>query len=71
VRAALLALVVVLAAQDCSPPDQPPPSPTQTRKCQEDDPCWNCHTMGDRKCGPGAGAALSAGEVGHPWERPV
>lgn len=22
--------------------------------CQEDDPCWNCQTMGNRICGPGA-----------------
>jgi hypothetical protein len=21
-------------------------------KCAEDDWCWNCHTMGNRKCGP-------------------
>lgn len=20
--------------------------------CAEDDPCWNCATMGNRKCGP-------------------
>lgn len=20
--------------------------------CQEDDPCWDCHSLGDRVCGP-------------------
>jgi hypothetical protein len=23
-------------------------------RCLEDMPCWNCHTMGNRICGPGA-----------------
>jgi hypothetical protein len=23
--------------------------------CQEDMPCWDCHTMGNRVCGPGRG----------------
>lgn len=22
------------------------------KSCQEDDPCWNCHTMGNQICGP-------------------
>jgi len=22
--------------------------------CQEDEPCWDCHTMGNRVCGPPA-----------------
>lgn len=21
-------------------------------RCQEDAPCWNCHTMGNHQCGP-------------------
>ena len=27
----------------------PPKPPVVT--CQEDDPCWNCHTMGNLICG--------------------
>lgn len=29
-------------------------SPTKTeapKTCQEDDPCWNCETMGNKVCG--------------------
>lgn len=26
--------------------------------CQEDEPCWNCETMGNRTCGPGAGESI-------------
>lgn len=29
------------------------PSPTQvTTTCQEDQPCWDCETMGNGVCGP-------------------
>lgn len=30
---------------------QATPAPT-VAPCQEDEPCWNCHTMGNRICGP-------------------
>jgi hypothetical protein len=43
VIALLLALVALFGAH---------PVPTH---CAEDDPCWNCHTMGNHRCGPGAG----------------
>ena len=26
--------------------------PGHSEQCQEDDPCWDCHTMGNRICGP-------------------
>ena len=28
------------------------PSTTQVKACQEDDPCWDCKTMGNKVCGP-------------------
>ena len=27
-------------------------STTQVKECQEDDPCWDCKTMGNKVCGP-------------------
>ena len=39
-----------------APPLEPPPSTTTTTVppavCQEDEPCWDCETMGNRICGP-------------------
>lgn len=37
--------------------DDPAPRPapivrTAPVRCAEDDPCWNCSTMGNRVCGP-------------------
>ncbi|MFB9924892.1 hypothetical protein ACFORO_25990 [Amycolatopsis halotolerans] len=26
--------------------------PATATPCAEDEPCWDCHTMGNRKCGP-------------------
>lgn len=26
--------------------------PGQPQECTEDMPCWDCHTMGNRICGP-------------------
>lgn len=26
--------------------------PTSQTRCQEDDPCWDCSTMGNHICGP-------------------
>ena len=50
-RAVLLALTLLAGATNCpaEPPAKPKPSPT---KLQEDDPGWDCETMGDKKCGP-------------------
>lgn len=30
--------------------------------CQEDEPCWDCHTMGNRVCGPPASGAGAEGQ---------
>lgn len=29
--------------------------------CQEDDPCWDCHSLGNRVCGPKNDAERAAG----------
>lgn len=42
-----LALVMLTACQ----PDHTP-NVTTTTRCVEDDPCWNCATMGNHLCGP-------------------
>ena len=39
-------------------PVQPPPAPAQV--CEEDQPCWDCTTMGNRICGPVALVAFTA-----------
>lgn len=36
-------------------PASPRVAPATTIPLQEDDPGWDCHTMGNRVCGPGAG----------------
>lgn len=46
---AAVALAVTLTTSQCEPPQQPKPSPS--KKCHEGDPCWNCKTMGNKKCG--------------------
>jgi hypothetical protein len=33
---------------------------TQSVQCQEDDPCWDCHALGNRVCGPANDAEKSA-----------
>ena len=55
-RARRLALIALLAgllplsvAARC---DAPPNQPAPTSACHEDESCWNCRTMGNRKCGP-------------------
>lgn len=45
---------------DCAIPEPEPevttttiaPEVTTTTVCEEDDPCWDCETMGNRICGP-------------------
>ena len=48
VRAVLLTLALLAGATNC--PAEPAPKPTT--KCHEGDACWNCKTMGNKKCGP-------------------
>lgn len=46
--------------------------PRNTTECQEDEPCWDCATMGNRTCGPdllaswqyGPGAFVGTGSAG-------
>ncbi|MFD0918875.1 hypothetical protein [Saccharopolyspora rosea] len=30
----------------------PSPTPPAVQHCEEDQPCWDCHTMGNHRCGP-------------------
>lgn len=51
----ILALVIActaLFAQPTQPASQPTFSlpPALTVQCQEDQPCWDCHTMGNHTC---------------------
>jgi hypothetical protein len=32
--------------------DDPAPAHPAVTRCAEDDPCWDCATMGNRICGP-------------------
>ncbi|MEO7555482.1 MAG: hypothetical protein ABIV94_02605, partial [Acidimicrobiales bacterium] len=68
IAAAIAASALVLVVDHLAVPDQPaPPAPapvtarpapgtiTTTNtptSCQEDDPCWDCSTMGNHVCGP-------------------
>ena len=56
-RAAMLALAILLTAQGC--PAEEPQKPRPTQRCAEDDPCFDCHEDGNKKCGPGAGVVLA------------
>ncbi|MEV8610128.1 hypothetical protein AB0383_19750 [Amycolatopsis sp. NPDC051373] len=49
IMAALL-LPLTLAAQ-CDAPT-PAKTPAPSAHCEEDRPCWNCSTMGNRRCDP-------------------
>ncbi|WP_051790997.1 hypothetical protein [Amycolatopsis jejuensis] len=43
----------VLGLAGCKPePGTPHPAPSPSVQCEEDEPCWDCHTMGNRQCGP-------------------
>ena len=46
-----------------------PPVLTQALACQEDDPCWDCHSLGNRVCGPASpeesAAAWAAWDYSH------
>lgn len=48
-RAAAVALMLLLTANGC-PADQPAKPAKQS--CREGDSCWDCKTMGNRRCGP-------------------
>lgn len=46
----LLAALALLAGCKDPVPGNPAPRPSQT--CLEDQDCWDCATMGNRRCGP-------------------
>lgn len=55
IAAAIAASALVLVVDHLAVPDQPAPAPpavTAPAPCQEDDPCWDCSTMGNHLCGP-------------------
>jgi hypothetical protein len=49
-KATLLTLALLLTASGC--PQENPQKPAPSKKLQEDDPQWDCRTMGDKHCGP-------------------
>lgn len=52
----ILALLLLLgAATACTRPYFVPAPATTAVVCHEEEPCWDCHTMGNRICGPGRG----------------
>jgi hypothetical protein len=52
---ALCLLTIVLALLANWKWGDPRVGPTGKPICQEDQRCWDCHTMGNRICGPGKG----------------
>jgi hypothetical protein len=44
-----VSLVFMAAAEGC--PADPPAKPAQ-QNCVEGDACWDCKTMGNKRCGP-------------------
>lgn len=55
---ASVVLVLVVGAALADPPIGSEttivPAPGEPRRIEEDDPGWDCMTMGNRKCGPPA-----------------
>lgn len=51
----LVALAAVLFVSGCNAITFVHAPSTSTTVCYEDQPCWDCHTMGNRICGPGRG----------------
>lgn len=49
---ALASLACGQAAEGTPPTTYKEPTPHQQRlACQEDEPCWDCETMGNKVCG--------------------
>ena len=42
----------VVPPSTTAPPSTTSTTPPLTPPCQEDEPCWDCETMGNRQCGP-------------------
>ncbi|MFD5245063.1 hypothetical protein ACFWIW_10990 [Amycolatopsis sp. NPDC058340] len=46
------AAVAVVLLAGCDRDTTGRPSPPPVTSCEEDQPCWDCHTMGNKVCGP-------------------
>lgn len=56
IRTALIASTLALSALAGVAAATTPPPPATASVCQEDDPCWDCHALGNRVCGPSSPA---------------
>lgn len=50
-RAFVLVAVLLLTASKC-PAEEQHHKQTPAATCHEDEPCWDCKTMGNKTCGP-------------------
>lgn len=53
--ATLAAVLLLAGCGSGASGDAPAPAPatvTSAQPCEEDQPCWDCSTMGNRQCGP-------------------
>ena len=41
-----------------------PTTSATSAACEEDQPCWDCRTMGNLECGPGNAQGVPAGDYG-------
>lgn len=62
-RRAAFALLILLGAA-CAEPvtGNYPGNQRWENVCEEDQPCWDCHTMGNRICGPEIPGGLTKSE---------
>ncbi len=57
-------LLVMAGDAPPSPASQPPAvSTAPPPRCEEDQPCWDCATMGNRQCGPFGGRPARVGDA--------
>ena len=45
-------VAVLLGATGCDKDTKGTPSPAPVASCKEEQPCFDCHTMGNKVCGP-------------------
>ena len=51
------------------PTTQPSTEAKPAKECQEDEPCWDCHTMGNKVCGPDQPTKVTAKPKANPAPR--
>ncbi|MBB2505998.1 hypothetical protein [Amycolatopsis echigonensis] len=49
---AVTAVAALAGLAGCKPVKGSPERAPVSVQCNEDEPCWDCHTMGNRQCGP-------------------